>query len=181
MNTQQIREALRYLPLATSGVFAADEIPRIWSKPAGIIVNTDGHTKPGEHWVSMYVDRAGKGWYFDSYGLPPIIPQHITMLRRNCKFFRYNVKQLQSDSSDVCGQFCIVFLHFMSCGFGVARFNNIFSDNMRENDRIVREYYNAYTSQRPRANNYYNSDNLEGRGSFTARRFPCTQGCCTRR
>lgn len=177
MNTHEIQEAIQLLPLATAGVYPADEIPRVWTRPSGLIVNTDGHTRPGEHWVAMYVDRDGRGLYFDSYGLPPIIPQHIARLRRNCKFFRCNIKQLQSDSSDVCGQFCIVFLHFMSCGFGMSRFNNLFSDNLARNDKIVREYYSAFTS---RSANNNNNNNFTG-GSFTERRFACTQRCCMRR
>ncbi|XP_043285728.1 titin homolog [Venturia canescens] len=175
MNTQQIRDALRYLPIATTGVFPADEIPRTWTRPAGIIVNTDEHSKPGEHWVAMYVDRNGSGWYFDSYGLPPIIPQHLERLRRNCKFFRFNVKQLQSDSSDVCGQFCFIFLHLMSCGFGMDKFNNLFSDNPRKNDEIVRQYYKAFASRRINNSVRKNDMMSGGGGSFTDRRFACTQ------
>lgn len=181
MNTQQIRKALRYLPIATTGVFPADEIPRLWTRPAGIIANTDEHTKPGEHWVAMYVDRDGRGWYFDSYGLPPIIPQHLARLRRNCKFFRCNIKQLQSNSSDVCGQFCVIFLHFMSCGFGMAKFNDLFTDNPRKNDELVREYYKASASRQINNNNIHKNNNMRGSGSFTERKFACTQGCCMRR
>lgn len=176
MNTLEIHETLRNLPLSTRGVYPADEIPRVWTRPAGLIINTDEHDKPGEHWVAMYVDRDGRGWYFDSYGLPPIIPQHIQRLRRNCKFFRYNLKKLQSDSSDVCGQFCVVFLHFMSCGFGMARFNHLFGDDARKNDRLVREYYKTFAAKQPVMNN----KDFTGRG-FPERRFPCLQGCCMRR
>lgn len=179
MNTSEIRQTLRYLPLSTAGVYAADEIPRVWSKPAGIIVNTDEHTRSGEHWVAMYVDRHGRGWYFDSYGLPPIIPQHINGIRRNCKFFRHNLKQLQSNTSDVCGQFCIVFLHFMSCGLGMARFHKLFGDDTRRNDKIVRDYYNAFIARRTVDNNI-NNVKFTG-GAFAERRYLCKQACCVRR
>lgn len=45
MNTLQLRSALRNIPCDTIGVYAADGIPRIWSKLAAIIANTDDHTK----------------------------------------------------------------------------------------------------------------------------------------
>ena len=147
MNTREIFVSLRYLLLATTGVYAADDIPRAWARPAGLIVNTDDHNKPAEHWVAMYVDRDGRGSHFDSYGLPPIIPQHVARLRRNCRFYRHNLKQLQSDTSDGRGQFYIVFLHLMSCGSNLAEFNSLFSSDVAKNDKIVRDYYNAFSSR----------------------------------
>ena len=74
------------------------------------IVNTDDYTKPGMHWVAFYVDESSNGLYFDSFGLPPIIADHINRLRKNCKTFRWNAIQLQNDGSDVCDQYCIVFI-----------------------------------------------------------------------
>jgi len=71
MNSLQLRAALQNIPCDTIGVYAADEIPTVWSKPAAIIANTDDHTKPGTHWVAMYVGKDGIGHYFNSYGLPP--------------------------------------------------------------------------------------------------------------
>lgn len=176
MNTREIYESLQYLPLSTFGVYPADQIPRVWTLPAGLVVNTDKGDGPGEHWVAMYVDDKRKGVYFDSYGLPPIIPQHLARLRRNCKFYRYNLKQLQSNTSDVCGQFCVVFLHLMSSGFTMSRFNSLFSDNLKENDNIVREYYNTFAARRAASNN-----NKFNGGGISERRLPCLQGCCIRR
>lgn len=175
MNTVEIYESLQYLPLSTTGVYPADQIPRVWSLPAGLVVNTDNHTGPGEHWVAMYVDDKGRGLYFDSYGLPPIIPQHLARLRRNCKFYRYSLKQLQSDTSSVCGQFCVVFLHLMSSGFSMPQFNRLFSGNVKENDKIVREYYNSFAARTVGSNNKFNG------GGISDRRLPCLQGCCIRR
>ena len=179
MNTREIFVSLRYLPLATTGVNAAGEIPRAWARLAGLIVNSDDHNKPGEHWVAMYVDRDGRRSYFGSYGLPPIIPQHVPRLRRNCKFYRHNLKQLQSDTSDVCGQFCIVFLHLISCGSNLAEFDSLFSSDFGKNDKIVRDYYNAFSSRGTLKKNYKNKD-ISG-GSFSERKMACMQRCCIRR
>lgn len=42
----------------------------------GIIFNTDPHTRPGEHWISMFINiKKGKIFFFDSVGNP--IPELI--------------------------------------------------------------------------------------------------------
>ena len=141
MNTLEILEYLSDIPNHTVGVFAADEIPKKWGKPAAFVFNTDDHTKPGHHWVSVYVDKKNnKGWFFDSYGLPPIVPNHSKCLRKNCKHFEWNTKRLQSDTSEVCGHYCIMFLNYMSEGSNVKKFLENFSDNFIKNDEIVRNY-----------------------------------------
>jgi hypothetical protein len=150
MNTSQLRIALQNIPGDTIGVYAADEIPTVWSKPAAIIANTDDHTKSGTHWVAMYVGRDGIGHYFDSYGLPPINPHHLKRLRRNCKIILYNPQQFQSNTSDVCGQFCVMFTHLMCTGFGMHKLRDIFSNDLSRNDKIARDYYNSYVKRHQR-------------------------------
>lgn len=124
----------------TVGVFAADRIPRIWSKPAAFVFNTERHNKSGSHWVAIYVSKEGRGWYFDSFGRPPMIPEYRDRIARNCHAFTWNKQSLQSDFSNVCGQYCIMFLHYMSTGMGIKRFLENFSHNARSNDEIARRY-----------------------------------------
>lgn len=111
----------------------------MWTKPTAFVFNTDDHTKSGMHWVAVYVNESNNGWYFDSYGLPPFVPDHINRLRRNCKHFRWNSIQLQSESSDVCGQYCLMFLYYMSSGLGMEKFLNNFSADLEKNDELVRQ------------------------------------------
>ncbi|XP_036151265.1 uncharacterized protein LOC118648875 [Monomorium pharaonis] len=179
MNSLQLRAALQNIPCDTAGVYAADEIPTVWSKPAGIIANTDDHTKPGTHWVAMYVGRDGVGHYFDSYGLPPIIPQHLKRLRRNCKILFYNPQQFQSNTSDVCGQFCVMFVHLMCTGFGMHRFRDIFSNDLSRNDKIVRNYYNTYMTHQQ--SYISNKNQFIGRGMSHSGCASQTQSCYSRK
>lgn len=172
MNTLEIQQALNFIPQHTTGVFPADKIPKVWPKPIAIVANTDGSKKPGQHWVAIYVGRDGRGWYFDSYGLPPIIPQHLSRLRENCKFFRCNTRQLQDANSTVCGQYCIVFLHFMSVFASPVRFLSLFCTNTIKNDSIVREYYQAFTNKyniRPKSR------------EFIGNGYKSIQDCCIRK
>ena len=49
------------------GVFAADQISRVWTIPTAFIFNTQRHNKLGLHWVAIYVNENGDAWYFDSF------------------------------------------------------------------------------------------------------------------
>ena len=109
MNSLDILDTLRTLPVQTYGVYPSDQIPKVWTKPTIIFSNTEDHTKRGKHWIAMYVDKRGNGYYFDSFGQSPFVPDHIQRLRKNCSNFRFNTKKMQSDNSEVCGQFCVMF------------------------------------------------------------------------
>ena len=140
MDSLQILQILSRSQSHTVGVFPADQIPRVWTKPTAFVVNTDDHTRPGMHWVAVYVNKSCDGLYFDSFEIPPVIPDHIKRLRKNCKSFRWNTVQLQSDTSDVCGQYCIMFLSYMCKGLGFEKFLDNFSKNLEKNDDIVRSF-----------------------------------------
>jgi hypothetical protein len=128
-------------------VYPADGIPLRWSRPAAIIANTDDHTQPGQHWVAFYNDGSGNGVYFDSYGVAPIVPHHVRRLRRNCPRYRFNARQLQSAFSDVCGQFCVMFLYYMHSGYTLEQFVGIFSDDYARNDRMAAAFYECLVSK----------------------------------
>ena len=108
-------------------------------KPTAYILNTQGHKLPGAHWVCVHVDKFDD-WYFDSYGFPLLVPDHINRLRKNCKILRWNVRQLQSEKPDLCGQYCLMFLHYMSDGSRIGKFLENFSANSKKNEKIVRNF-----------------------------------------
>ena len=166
MDSLQILKSLSKIHSHTVGVFPADQIPRVWMRPAAFIVNTDDHTKSGTHWVAIYIDKCSNALYFDSFGLPPFVPDHINRLRKNCKKIRWNNVRLQSDFSDVCGQYCIMFLRYMSEGLGYHKFIENFSENLDKNDEIVRRYVGC----KKRSNKSF-----IGSGGCIIR---CVQSCC---
>ena len=140
MNSLEILGFLSKIPSHTVGVFPADKIPRLWTKPVAFVFNTQGNSLPGQHWVAVYVNRNGQGLFFDSYGLPPYVINHVRRIRKNCKQFTWNTRPLQSDTSNVCGQFCIMFLNYMSRGNKMKDFINIFTTDLRRNDKIAKSY-----------------------------------------
>ena len=136
MNTHQLT---RLLPsnVRHAGVYAADRIPLQLPAFSALIVNTDCYNFPGKHWNAIFIDYDNTGFFFDSYGMPPYVPHHLDSLRRNCKRIFYNTITLQSDQSNVCGQFCIAFLHAMSRGVKLAEFQNYFVSDRKQNDARV--------------------------------------------
>lgn len=65
------------------------------------------------------------------------MPNIASVLRKNCKTLKFNNQQLQSDSSSVCGHFCLMFLYYMSFGIELQTFFGVFSENLHSNDKIV--------------------------------------------
>jgi len=92
------------------GVFASDNLPNQFAKPALFIVNTDPKNLPRCHWVAMYFDAKGYCEYFDSYGLPPTVDDHKIFFKNNCKYFKFNRTLLQSIDTSVCGHYCCVYV-----------------------------------------------------------------------
>lgn len=111
-------------------------------RPAGVIANTDNHNRSGSHWVAIFINKKGRGIFFDSYGFPPKISHFKDRLRKNATAYVWNTKQLQSFNSKVCGQFCIMFLYYMNKGYSLGNFCRLFSSNYLKNDSIVSKFYN---------------------------------------
>lgn len=130
-----------------------------WTPPAAIVANTDPHSQPGSHWVAMYLDNDGHCVYFDSYGVPPGIPQHLNRIRKNSRSYTWNTRHLQSFGSKVCGQYCIMFLHYMARGYTLQQFCKMFSNNQDHNDRIVARFHQRICGIR-RKNKIINNNNI---------------------
>lgn len=167
MNTMEIARALSGVRAASVGVYAADRIPRSLSLPAAIVTNIDTSDKPGSHWVAFFINTAGRGIFFDSYGMPPSSPHHLDRLKKNCKSFRWNKEQLQSFDSKVCGEYCVMFLRHMCSGSTLRAFCNIFSKNCRRNDYLAAKFYKTILRKlkdKKSRVNYFPRENSSGFG-----------------
>ena len=73
MNSFQLKRILETDVMtkhAFQGVYASDQlkqIPKPSTLPATYVINEDPASKPGTHWVALYVDHYGYAEYFDSY------------------------------------------------------------------------------------------------------------------
>ena len=137
MNSQQIQAFFPNTPLFY-GVFSCDTIPNTTDK-CGMIINTDPKDNTGEHWVALFQNGKGSSEYFDSFGLPPIIPSilnHLTQTTPNgCK---YNSLTLQHPSVSTCGLYCISFIrHKLLLNGSYESFLSYFCTNTIHNESII--------------------------------------------
>jgi hypothetical protein len=89
------------------GVFARDELPDLANerRPFALVLNTDPHDAPGEHWLAIYAPTDGPLELFDSFGLPPSAYGLDSLAPRHSR------RPFQSYSSSLCGKYCIYFLY----------------------------------------------------------------------
>ena len=69
MNTNEITEYLNRDLICRKifyGVYPANKIPKLGLLPVLIVCNTDTSSRPGEHWIVLYVDENCRGEYYDS-------------------------------------------------------------------------------------------------------------------
>lgn len=146
MNSLQIESALKTLRVNTK-VYAANRLPRTLSTPCAIVINTDPDTKPGSHWIAIFIDKFKNGEFFDSYGFPPQVEFHKQFLNSACRKWTHNPMSLQSYNTTVCGQYCLVFLYFKARGKSLSDFLKKFSSDSHRNDKIVTQiYYRLFKS-----------------------------------
>lgn len=149
MDGKTLEMVLRKDPHASAifeGVYASDTLPfTINKKPALIIVNTDPIAKPGAHWQAMYIGCDGRGEHFCSYGLGPYVPSIRKFLDRQCKVWTKNTIDLQAFDSDVCGQYCAMYLLYKAHGYTMRDFVNRFSNNCHANDNFVNSMFKRYS------------------------------------
>ncbi len=103
-------ETARYF----KGVYPADTIEVPQSYPASMVINLDEKDEPGSHWVAMFMRTSNTVRYFDSYGQPP--PEGGIEEFLHGRVVEPNNFPLQSIISNVCGHYCIYFIHRCSRG-----------------------------------------------------------------
>jgi hypothetical protein len=140
MDTSLIRKLLKGNS-CFRGVYARNTLPKKVKKlPAGFVVNTDPIQLPGQHWVSIFIDKNGVADYFDSYGLPPLHKDFLNFLENNSTRWSYSKYPLQAEMSMVCGFYAILFLRCRCLDIDLHNFIRIFSNDNIINDLIVQLY-----------------------------------------
>jgi hypothetical protein len=129
------------LPKLYGGTWSIDNFPAWNAKPSCYIINLSPSWHPGSHWTAVYRDGRGGTEYFCSYGSD--VPDQIRRKLMGAKY-RKNVKQLQCISSDLCGQYCILYLLCKCRGFSYKKFQSCFSSNHSMNDQLVDHVFKKY-------------------------------------
>ena len=137
MNTHEINDALKTYH-GFKGTWPCDAIPAIAPRE-GVVVNTDAHSQPGEHWVAIYRPLNGPVEYFDSFGLPPLVTETINYLQRtSSRGWTYSMTPIQDATTDSCGHHCINFLKHRLSGLPMGHIINHFTHDQARNDYIVK-------------------------------------------
>jgi hypothetical protein len=156
--TNQIDLMLRANPRTKHpyvGTFPSDTLETLQVKkyPSCYIINSDKSGEPGEHWLCVYVDAPQSVIFFDSYALNlsryKDIHRFVHRLSGDLDsaqrgtIYSLSGAPLQSDTSDVCGHWCIVFADLLSSGLTFEDFLKIFSSKSEQHgtyDNFVKAY-----------------------------------------
>ena len=112
MNGIQFTYIMRRFRPSFRGVCGKNELEniQITGYPFCVISNESDFGTRGTHWVAIYFDVYGNCDFFDSYGGMPAHDITRFIDKHTDSRVKMNRKQLQSYTSDVCGQYCIYFL-----------------------------------------------------------------------
>ena len=104
------------------GIFMRNELPRRPLNRESGILNLDGVSGRGTHWVCWYKNKSeGENFYFDSFGVQP--PNEL--IEYFSSPILYNTEKIQPDGEVVCGHLCLFVLSRLSRG---ERFQKIIND-----------------------------------------------------
>jgi hypothetical protein len=155
-NNLQIERIARTNSIPFIGVFSKDylhKVPKI-SQKSGMVVNmsnlldSNGNFLPGSHWVSLWIEDGETIFYFDPFGINPAIEIESYMNQYKKKY--YNTEQIQSIRSEVCGDYAMSFLLFMTrhskkipnAKERFERFLHLFKTNPNKNEEILKSHIN---------------------------------------
>lgn len=147
MNTIAVAQCLQKIAKNshTYGVYPSDKLPNVVKKPAIIVCNLDPSSKPGSHWVAIYVSKHNEIEYFDSYGIGPKNINIKSFLKKLSKNYKYNKQRLQSDFSSLCGNYCCVYLYFKIKNMSLQDFLKYFVKHKYYlNDEKVLQQFNKF-------------------------------------
>jgi len=125
------------------GAFAFDELPINLSYPSSFIINTKPRINEGEHWLALFYDKNKVCYFFDSYGFSPNYHRLTNYIRTTSAKFNYNKNVLQEMGSTVCGEYCIMFLYYISRN-DLYSFYKKFSNKVKNNDLNVKLLFNKH-------------------------------------
>lgn len=121
-----------------TGVYPCDVHPRTRRKSFSVIFNTAPQSNTlGEHFVAIKVKKK-LVFYFDPFGEPPTnedIKKFLIGIGGD-RAIKWNGVQIQDNSSNFCGFFCLAFLISAENKIRFSRFINLFSiQNKKENNK----------------------------------------------
>ena len=130
MYSRQIDYCMRNNPLFL-GVYSINTLHSLVGQNGLFIFNEEEDYKKGKHWMAVVLSES-EGYFFDSYGRMP--PKEVQVLK---EAWKYNPKRLQSIYSSCCGQWCIDFCNFVSCGNDPTTYHLQWGNSTQYNDSLI--------------------------------------------
>ena len=119
-------------------VYSRDNLPNK-IKDRAYVINLDGHSDIGTHWVALYV-KSNDITYFSSFGVQHI-PKEINVFIKN-RNIKANIFRIQAYDKIMCGYFCTGFIDFMFKSNSLTEYTNHFSPNdFKRNDDTILNYF----------------------------------------
>ncbi len=87
-----------------AGVYPLDVLPDHLVSNSGLVVNTQSHNLPGEHWIAVFKHNDSITAY-DPLGIYYPAPL-VSWLHKQSINVRYNYKHDQPFNSNLCGEYC---------------------------------------------------------------------------
>lgn len=123
------------------GVYPCDVYPKTKKTCFSLIFNTAPKNSSGEHFVAVNVKNKSV-FYFDPFGEPPkndFINNYLKKISKG-RLVKWNNVQIQDDSSNFCGFYCLGFLMSEKNRMPFDRFISLFSiKRKKDNDRKIIE------------------------------------------
>lgn len=104
------RNADKATSAAFQGVFPMSKLPHaVNAYPFFMIVNTQSHNLPGEHWITIFIGSNRRGEIFDSLALP-LSNRLVKWMNTFCISFTKNSLAYQHPLSARCGVYALYFV-----------------------------------------------------------------------
>jgi len=122
MDTVQILCTLRDVG-SFLDVFPSNLLSHSITRTSTVIINADPHKVGGSHWLAVHFrSKYSSAYYFDPYGIVPLVPSIWAFIKRNCTTWDYNRRQLQDLTTDVCSKYCCLFVLNVDRGYTTKQF-----------------------------------------------------------
>lgn len=145
LTDEQIRNFFEETDLPLVDIVCKDRLPDKKYVGDYVVNMEDEEDGNGTHWVFCKIPEKGNGLYFDSFGVYP--PEDVKKFIKPLKIM-FSERQIQDVKSDMCGYYCSALAYYLKHDANPKKslednffcFLDMFSDDTKKNDKILREY-----------------------------------------
>jgi hypothetical protein len=137
----QLNSFAKYLKIPLNGIFMKGELPKNVPKTGAYVINIGDLETGGTHWVGLLLAKNNKAYYFDSYGVLPVLEAIAFAKKWKPSVDIYYSRQIiQHLKSFLCGQFVLYFFYFMNnSNYDYSGYLDLFHDDTKKNDKILKQ------------------------------------------